>query len=159
MDLSKASAAAQGLFQIIDRTPTVSPVSVDGKKLDRVRGNLVLRNVTFAYPSRPSIKVLDNLSLEFEAGKTTGIGRLIRISHPDVPVWSYANTMSSREKHDSRPHCPLVRTRCGIYLVRRYGRQSHECTMASRSNGFCVARTYPLPGHDIQQRASRSGTL
>ncbi|KUL82457.1 hypothetical protein ZTR_09950 [Talaromyces verruculosus] len=38
-----------------------------------VTGHISLQNITFAYPSRPTVKILDNLTLEFEAGKTTAI--------------------------------------------------------------------------------------
>ena len=33
----------------------------------------MLEDVTFAYPSRPLVKVLDDLSLTFESGKVTAI--------------------------------------------------------------------------------------
>jgi ATP-binding cassette subfamily B (MDR/TAP) protein 1 len=35
--------------------------------------DIVLENVNFAYPIRPDVKVLDNLSLRFPAGKLTAI--------------------------------------------------------------------------------------
>ena len=72
-EVAKASAAAQGLFEIIDRKSKIDPLDHSGEKPTTVTGHLRLDNVTFAYPSRPSVKVLDNLSLEFEAGKTTAV--------------------------------------------------------------------------------------
>ncbi|KIX01224.1 uncharacterized protein Z518_08949 [Rhinocladiella mackenziei CBS 650.93] len=72
-DLSKASAAAKGLFDVVDRKSTVDSLSEMGRKPDTVAGHLSLHNVSFAYPSRPSVKVLDNVSIEFEAGRTTAI--------------------------------------------------------------------------------------
>lgn len=37
------------------------------------KGDLVLSNVNFAYPGRPDLRVLDDLSITFPAGKTTAI--------------------------------------------------------------------------------------
>jgi ABC-type multidrug transport system fused ATPase/permease subunit len=39
-------------------------------KLD---GNIELKNVTFYYPTRPDKKILNNLSITFEKGKTTAL--------------------------------------------------------------------------------------
>lgn len=72
-EISKASAAAQGLLEVIDRTPLVNSLSKKGKRPTEVAASLALRNVTFKYPSRPSVKVLDDVSIDFEAGKTTAI--------------------------------------------------------------------------------------
>jgi ATP-binding cassette subfamily B (MDR/TAP) protein 1 len=72
-EFAKASAAAQGLFEVIDQKSEIDPLSPAGKRPDLVTGRLVLDNVSFAYPSRPSVKILDGLTLEFEARKTTAI--------------------------------------------------------------------------------------
>lgn len=72
-EVAKASAAAQGLFEIIDRKSEIDPLDLQGEKPTTMVGQLKLENVSFAYPSRPSVRVLDNLSIEFEAGKTTAV--------------------------------------------------------------------------------------
>jgi len=58
---------------MIDRKSQIDPLSENGKCPDGVIGHVSLRDVTFAYPSRPTVRVLDNLSLDFEAGKITAI--------------------------------------------------------------------------------------
>ncbi|MEQ2171857.1 hypothetical protein GOODEAATRI_014910, partial [Goodea atripinnis] len=50
-------AAAQTIFETIDREPEINCFSENGHKLDRVKGDLEFRNVTFFYPSRPDVKV------------------------------------------------------------------------------------------------------
>jgi len=72
-EIAKASAAAEGLFEIIDRKSKIDPLSSDGRQPNSVVGHLRLENVSFAYPSRPAVKILHGLTLDFEAGKTTAI--------------------------------------------------------------------------------------
>lgn len=72
-EVSKTAAAAQELFQVIDRKPNIDSLSSDGRTLTGVTGHITFRNVSFAYPSRPSVRVLDDVTVDFEAGKTTAI--------------------------------------------------------------------------------------
>uniref|UniRef100_A0A8C3EWY3 Bile salt export pump n=1 Tax=Corvus moneduloides TaxID=1196302 RepID=A0A8C3EWY3_CORMO len=51
--------------------PTIDCMSEDGYKLDKVRGEIEFHNVTFNYPSRPDVKILDNLNVVIKAGETT----------------------------------------------------------------------------------------
>ncbi|KAL4772992.1 P-loop containing nucleoside triphosphate hydrolase protein [Aspergillus nidulans var. acristatus] len=72
-EVSKTSAAAQELFQVIDRMPNIDSLSSDGRTLTGVTGHISFRKVSFAYSSRPSVRVLDDVTVDFEAGKTTAI--------------------------------------------------------------------------------------
>ncbi|KAH8815279.1 P-loop containing nucleoside triphosphate hydrolase protein [Xylogone sp. PMI_703] len=67
----KAANAATDFFAIIDAP---SP-STDGLAEPHVSAqqDIKLESITFAYPSRPHTKVLDDLSLTFESGKMTAI--------------------------------------------------------------------------------------
>uniref|UniRef100_A0A669QCE8 ATP binding cassette subfamily B member 11 n=1 Tax=Phasianus colchicus TaxID=9054 RepID=A0A669QCE8_PHACC len=51
--------------------PTIDCMSEEGYKLDKVRGEIEFHNVTFHYPSRPDVKILDNLSMVIKTGETT----------------------------------------------------------------------------------------
>ena len=71
INISKAASAATDFFAVIDapkpkvtglKDPEVSPLD-----------DITLNSVTFAYPSRPDVKVLDDLSMRFESGKITAI--------------------------------------------------------------------------------------
>uniref|UniRef100_A0A7N6FER3 ATP-binding cassette, sub-family B (MDR/TAP), member 11a n=1 Tax=Anabas testudineus TaxID=64144 RepID=A0A7N6FER3_ANATE len=64
-------AAAKIIFDTIDREPEIDCLSEDGHKLDRVKGDIEFHNVTFYYPSRPDVKILNNLSMQIKAGETT----------------------------------------------------------------------------------------
>ncbi|XP_030613516.1 bile salt export pump isoform X2 [Archocentrus centrarchus] len=64
-------AAAKTIFDTIDREPEIDCLSEEGHKLEKVKGDIEFHNVTFHYPSRPEVKILDNLSMQIKAGETT----------------------------------------------------------------------------------------
>lgn len=66
----------QSLRRTIERQPWVDIRSEGGRRLtdeELLAADLVLEDVTFAYPSRPNTKVLDGLSVAFKAGQSTAI--------------------------------------------------------------------------------------
>uniref|UniRef100_A0A3B3D028 Bile salt export pump n=1 Tax=Oryzias melastigma TaxID=30732 RepID=A0A3B3D028_ORYME len=71
----EAFAAGRGaatiIFETIDREPQIDCLSESGYKLDRVKGDIEFHNVTFHYPSRPEVKILDQLSVQVKSGETT----------------------------------------------------------------------------------------
>ena len=76
-ELAKAAAAAKSILNMIARQPNIDPLSHDGEHPNTIVGHVSLRNVSFAYPARPSLKVLDigdgASGIDFEAGKITAI--------------------------------------------------------------------------------------
>ena len=72
-DFTKASAAAMGMFEMIDRQSKIDPLAESGESPNDSDGSVRLDDVTFAYPSRPTVKVLQKVSLAFEAGKVTAL--------------------------------------------------------------------------------------
>ncbi|KAK3360687.1 P-loop containing nucleoside triphosphate hydrolase protein [Lasiosphaeria hispida] len=71
MAVGKATVAACEFFTVIDAPkPTTGAL----KEPDvSAMNDIVFHHVTFAYPSRPHVKVLDKLDLSIEAGKLTAI--------------------------------------------------------------------------------------
>uniref|UniRef100_A0A3P9IED0 Bile salt export pump n=1 Tax=Oryzias latipes TaxID=8090 RepID=A0A3P9IED0_ORYLA len=71
----EAFAAGRGaatiIFETIDREPQIDCLSESGYKLERVKGDIEFHNVTFHYPSRPEVKILDQLSVQVKSGETT----------------------------------------------------------------------------------------
>lgn len=68
---SKALVAAATFFAVIDAPkPDMGHLKDPEVNAD---GDIVFEDVTFAYPGRPSTKVLDNLNLTIQAGKVTAI--------------------------------------------------------------------------------------
>ena len=69
--VAKAASAATGFFNVLDATTP----NTKGLKEPEVSASedIVLNNVTFAYPSRPNSKILNDLNITFEKNKVTAI--------------------------------------------------------------------------------------
>lgn len=73
VDFTKATVAATELFQLMDRTSSIDPFNEMGEKPQWVPGHVEIENVTFSYPMRPTIPVLEDFSLNIPAGKVTAL--------------------------------------------------------------------------------------
>jgi ATP-binding cassette subfamily B protein len=92
-DFARARGASQRVFELIDREPVVD--AGGGETLGEVSGLVEFSSVGFAYPVRPEIRVLDDVSLRLEpgrvvalvgpsgAGKSTIAALLLRLYDPD----------------------------------------------------------------------------
>ncbi|KAK8558479.1 hypothetical protein V6N13_103654 [Hibiscus sabdariffa] len=70
---AKAKVAAAKIFSVIDHKPNIDRNSESGLELESVTGLVELKNVDFAYPSRPDVKILNNVSLCVPSGKTIAL--------------------------------------------------------------------------------------
>jgi ATP-binding cassette subfamily B (MDR/TAP) protein 1 len=61
------------VFEIIDRKTEIDADVVDAEKLTKVEGQVELKNVSFAYPSRPDIMVLKGFNLKVQAGRSAAM--------------------------------------------------------------------------------------
>ena len=69
-----AKAAAKPLLDVIRRVPLIDGLSGEGLKPEgKVQGRIEFKNVSFAYPSRPEVKVCNRCELVIEAGETVAI--------------------------------------------------------------------------------------
>ncbi|KAF4267660.1 hypothetical protein KXV27_008400 [Aspergillus fumigatus] len=68
-----AVASFQKLREDIDREPLIDSTSGSGHRLTQAEGGFEFKDVSFTYPSRPEITVLDNISLSIPANKHTAI--------------------------------------------------------------------------------------
>lgn len=73
-----AVGATERVYQIIDRVPLLDNTA--GEALGaNFRGDVEFRGVSFAYPSRPSTLILNNVSFSIRAGTVAAIvGRVCR---------------------------------------------------------------------------------
>ncbi|GCB25295.1 leptomycin B resistance protein pmd1 [Aspergillus awamori] len=73
VDFTRSATAASTLFSLIDRKSEIDPYDTNGHKPTEVVGDIELTDVTFAYPTRPEVKVLDKFSMRAQAGKVTAL--------------------------------------------------------------------------------------
>ncbi|CAG8582956.1 8057_t:CDS:2, partial [Cetraspora pellucida] len=70
---SSAASAGAKIFETIDRIPSIDIDSNSGDTPENVIGHIQLQNVSFIYPSRPEVKILNNISLNIEPGTTVAL--------------------------------------------------------------------------------------
>uniref|UniRef100_A0A0D9X4H6 MDR-like ABC transporter n=1 Tax=Leersia perrieri TaxID=77586 RepID=A0A0D9X4H6_9ORYZ len=69
---SQAKAAGKEVFEVINRNPSISYES-KGTILEKVIGNIEIREVDFMYPSRVDKRILRGFSLDIPAGKVVAL--------------------------------------------------------------------------------------
>eukprot|EP01033_Poteriospumella_lacustris_P015763 gene15763-11285_t len=68
---SAARIAVSHILETVNRKPLINSLSDEGLKPDiKCRGDIEIKNLEFAYPSRPSLMVCKNYSLSIKAGET-----------------------------------------------------------------------------------------
>eukprot|EP01018_Ginkgo_biloba_P022662 Gb_23626 [translate_table: standard] len=72
-DLAKGSDAVKSVFAILDRNSRINPDDEEGMKPDKIEGNVEVKNVDFAYPSRPDIIIFRNFCLRIKAGSSVAL--------------------------------------------------------------------------------------
>ncbi|XP_063964755.1 ATP-dependent translocase ABCB1-like [Lytechinus pictus] len=72
-DFTTARAAASSIWEVIDQVPTIDCFSNDGKKPEKITGQVTFEGVHFSYPSRASVKVLNGVNLKVDVGKTVAM--------------------------------------------------------------------------------------
>ncbi|KAL3511586.1 hypothetical protein ACH5RR_024303 [Cinchona calisaya] len=70
---AQGTVAASRVFEVMDRVPEIDPHSDEGKWLSNTQGKIEFRSVIFAYPSRPTIPILQSLNLVIPASKTSAL--------------------------------------------------------------------------------------
>lgn len=71
--LTNAAAAAAELFTIMDKPSSLDPLAEGGARPDQCPGQIEVKGVGFAYPSRPTAQVLRDFTVSIPAGKTTAL--------------------------------------------------------------------------------------
>eukprot|EP01025_Chloroclados_australasicus_P040707 TRINITY_DN4266_c0_g1_i1.p1 TRINITY_DN4266_c0_g1~~TRINITY_DN4266_c0_g1_i1.p1 ORF type:complete len:1011 (+),score=131.92 TRINITY_DN4266_c0_g1_i1:85-3033(+) len=68
----KGVATGDKVFKVISRIPEIRD-DPNAIKLDKLNGQLELRNVSFCYPARPDVEVFNDLSIVIPSGKTVAL--------------------------------------------------------------------------------------
>ncbi|CAN1224209.1 Putative multidrug resistance protein [Linum grandiflorum] len=74
-DLSRGGSAVQSVLAILDRKTEIDPDTQYGSSENRreIRGKVEMKEVYFAYPSRPDQMIFKGLNLKMDAGKTVAL--------------------------------------------------------------------------------------
>ncbi|WCM54449.1 ABC transporter transmembrane domain-containing protein [Pseudomonas sp. WJP1] len=73
-ELQRAAGAAERIAELLRAQNIIQPPTTGRVTLpERVRGDLVLQDVRFCYPSRPESYAVDGLSLNIQAGETLAL--------------------------------------------------------------------------------------
>ena len=69
-DISSASSAGSDIIRLLDSVPEIDADSTTGRILDSkiTKGHVRLENVRFRYPTRPTVPILRNLTLQAKPG-------------------------------------------------------------------------------------------
>lgn len=70
-DFMRALGAAERVFELLDRVPAMA--NAGGDELPQVAGRIALHGVTFAYPSRADVMVLQGFDLEVNPGEVVAV--------------------------------------------------------------------------------------
>lgn len=73
--LANGKGAAYEVLSIIDRKPLINSDETDSGKirLTNLEGNIEFSNVSFKYPSREQVQVLNEISFKIKAGSTVAL--------------------------------------------------------------------------------------
>jgi ATP-binding cassette subfamily B (MDR/TAP) protein 1 len=69
----QATAAANKVFNTIERLSPIDPETEEGEKPETFTGNIEFKNIRLIYPSRPDTTVLDDFSLSIPTGKMVAL--------------------------------------------------------------------------------------
>ncbi|XP_024928239.2 ABC transporter B family member 15 isoform X1 [Ziziphus jujuba] len=72
-DLAKGSAAIGSVFTVLDRYTRIEPEDPEGYQPEKISGHVELRDIYFAYPSRPDVMIFQGFSIKIEKGKSTAL--------------------------------------------------------------------------------------
>ncbi|KAL2653498.1 hypothetical protein R1flu_021626 [Riccia fluitans] len=70
---SEGRSAASRIFEMIERVPEIDSDSMVGRVLPKLEGKMELRNVNFAYPSRPDQQIFKSFNLTIPSGLTVAL--------------------------------------------------------------------------------------
>ncbi|WCJ20782.1 ABC transporter B family member 19 [Euphorbia peplus] len=72
-EIIRGGEAVGSVFSILDRSTRIDPDDPEAESVESMRGEIELRHVDFAYPSRPDVPVFKDLSLRIRAGQSQAL--------------------------------------------------------------------------------------
>ncbi|KAK4417676.1 ABC transporter B family member 19 [Sesamum alatum] len=72
-EIVRGGEAVGSVFSILDRSTRIDPDDPEAEPVESIRGEIELRHVDFAYPSRPDVMVFKDFSLRIRAGQSQAL--------------------------------------------------------------------------------------
>ncbi|KAL4935116.1 hypothetical protein BDV06DRAFT_234625 [Aspergillus oleicola] len=160
---SRATTAASELFALIDRQSEINPFDETGDKPDVDASSIDLHGVSFSYPTRPDVSVLEDFTLDIPAGKVTAlvgpsgsgkstiVGLLERWYNPS------AGRISLAGKDISQLNLKWLRT--NVRLVQQEPVLFNGSVFENIANGLVGTQWEASPQEDQMQRVQEAATL
>ncbi|PON52777.1 ABC transporter [Trema orientale] len=71
--LTRGWDAIGSIFAILDKKTKIEPENLEGSKPEKIMGHVEIRDVHFAYPSRPDVMIFKGFTLKIEAGTSMAL--------------------------------------------------------------------------------------
>ncbi|KAK5802321.1 ABC transporter B family member 19 [Gossypium arboreum] len=72
-EIVRGGEAVGSVFSILDRSTRIDPDDPEAEPVETIRGEIELRHVDFAYPSRPDVSVFKDFNLRIRAGQSQAL--------------------------------------------------------------------------------------
>ncbi|KAH9740063.1 ABC transporter B family member 19 [Citrus sinensis] len=72
-EIIRGGESVGSVFSILDRSTRIDPDDPDAEPVETIRGEIELRHVDFAYPSRPDVVVFKDFNLRIRAGQSQAL--------------------------------------------------------------------------------------
>lgn len=72
-EIIRGGEAVASVFSILDRPTKIDPDDQESEHVESVRGEIELRHVDFAYPSRPDVSIFKDFNLRIRAGQSQAL--------------------------------------------------------------------------------------
>ncbi|KAL0395649.1 UNVERIFIED_CONTAM: ABC transporter B family member 19 [Sesamum calycinum] len=72
-EIVRGGEAVGSVFSILDRPTRIDPDDPEAEHVETIRGEIELRHVDFAYPSRPDVPVFKDFNLRIRAGQSQAL--------------------------------------------------------------------------------------
>lgn len=72
-EIIRGGEAVGSVFSVLDRSTKIDPDDPEAEPVESMRGEIELRHIDFAYPSRPDIIVFKDFSLRIRAGQSQAL--------------------------------------------------------------------------------------